>query len=101
MDPGCPAWCSTGFDHLDEMLDLDGAYWHRGDTITVATDDTSVDGDHVAVDVRLEKFVMDGGESLPAVVFVGAAGGADGFSYRPDQARLLAGALLDVSLNED
>jgi len=83
------------------MLDLGGPYGTRGKTITVASDDTSQGRERVEVDVRLEEPVMNGGVTPPAVLFEGARGGADGFAYRPDQACLLAHALLTATTGTD
>jgi hypothetical protein len=102
MDDECLAWCVTGADHLDEMvLRLGGAYWHRSETAKVPTDDTCPGGVEVIVDVRLEQLVVPDGEFSAPVVFLGAADGYEGYSFRAEQARQLADALLDVATLED
>jgi hypothetical protein len=80
---------------------MDGAYWHRSETVTVPSDDTSPRGVDVVVEVRLERLVLGDGEAVTPVVSVDAAGSVDDFSFRADQARQLAGALLDAALLED
>lgn len=94
-DRPCPEWCTSTDHHLQWRLEhRTDHFWHKGPVTRIPTEDEDHNCHRLIAELYLSQHVIvdeRGFNTRPAEV------SADGGTFTPDNARLLAATLIEVA----